>query len=118
MIASTFLERSLREQGFHVTRLNIYDTVPYKWTELDYINARNTNIVTFASPSAARVWADRVGSHFSAVCLGPTTYKETKLLGFTHVSYCLTSKGIEPWVDLITSAVKEYQDDFLGPCFV
>ena len=105
-IASPYLEKALSDRGFLVERLNVYDTVPSQWTDLEHKNALNTDIVTFASPSAVRTWADRVGSDFSAVCLGPTTYKEAQRLGLKSISYCSTSKGLEPWVDLIVSAAK------------
>lgn len=90
-----------------VTRLHIYNTIPSPWTDSDWASANKTDIVVFASPSAARVWADRVGNNFTAICIGPITFQETQKLGFTDSRHCFTSAGLEALADLISTVVSE-----------
>lgn len=103
-LASTFLEKALHERGFHVTRLNVYDTIPSLWSRDETVEALNADIVAFASPSAVRSWVNRVGSHYRAVCMGPTTFREAQRLNLRNITYCSTSKGIDPWIELISQA--------------
>ena len=83
-------------------RLNSYTTGPAIWTDADYTLARSIDIVTFASPSAVKTWAERVGKHAIAVAIGPTSQKVAVNLGFERV-YCPDegSKGVEVWAELI-----------------
>lgn len=61
-LAETTLQKGLTERGFIVTRLNTYETVPSVWTEEQLNKAKEeVEIVTFASPSAIRIWRERCG---------------------------------------------------------
>ncbi len=58
--------------------------------------------MTLASPSAVKIWAERVGNHQIAVTIGPTSEKAAKAVGFSRVfSPEEGSKGIEVWAELI-----------------
>lgn len=101
-IAENTLQGGLESRGFQVRRLNTYTTGPAVWTPDMMNQAKSINIVTFASPSAIRTWAERVGTEQVAVTIGPTSEKVALKVGFPKVySPEEGSKGIEPWADLI-----------------
>ena len=66
-IASDTLEAGLGARGVSIRRIDTYTTVPATWSDTDEERARAAEIVTFASPSAVRVWADRMGTAAAAV---------------------------------------------------
>jgi uroporphyrinogen-III synthase len=81
-----------------VTRANSYYTAPCDWTEEEYKHAEEADIVAFASPSAVKVWKDRMGTHQQVVAIGPTTEKAALRAGFTRVSSPNEgSQGIDHW---------------------
>ena len=59
-------------------------------------------VVTFASPSAVRVWAERAGTDAAAVCIGETSAAECRRVGFEEVR-CPDSPGVESWADAIAA---------------
>lgn len=102
-LADKTLESALRERGFLVTRLNSYKTGPAIWSSSQLDLAKSCDIVTFASPSAVRTWAERVGTGTVAVVIGPTSQKAAASAGFTRIhSPEEGSKGLEPWAALIS----------------
>ena len=101
-IAENTLQSGLESRGFTVTRLNTYTTGPAVWTSEMLLKAKSIDIVTFASPSAVKTWAERVGINQIAVTIGPTSEKVAIKEGFQKVfSPDEGSKGIEPWAELI-----------------
>lgn len=105
-LADNKLESALLTRGFFVTRLNSYKTGPAVWSPSQLDLAKTCDIVTFASPSAVRTWAERVGTNTVAVAIGPTSEKVATGLGFTQVhSPEEGSKGLEPWAKLISEVV-------------
>lgn len=92
-----------------VTRLNTYTTVPAVWSEEQLLRARTIDIVTFASPSAVRIWSEKVGTDFTAVVIGPTSAKEAMKQGFRGVISPEGSKGIGAWAEKIKIAVADFQ---------
>jgi len=102
-IAENTLAKGLEARGFVVTRLNTYETVPAEWSPEQLQVAKSVDIVTFASPSTIRVWAERVGVAATAVVIGPTSAKACKSAGFERIECPEGSKGIEAWADLIKS---------------
>ena len=103
-IAENTLVRGLESRGFAVTRLSTYDTVPADWSPAQLALARSCDIVTFASPSTVRVWAERVGvSQQRAVVIGPTSAKACRSAGWPEerVACPEGSKGLEAWADLV-----------------
>lgn len=101
-LADNKLVAGLTERGLKTLRLNTYNTVPAAWSEEDLIQAKSVDIVTFASPSTIKVWAERVGTYQAAVVIGPTSEKAAKTAGFNKI-YAPSegSKGIEPWAQLV-----------------
>jgi hypothetical protein len=55
------VQNGLKERGYDVTRLNTYDTVSATWSTAEEEAAKAAGIVTLASPSAVKTWAERVG---------------------------------------------------------
>ena len=53
--------------------LNTYTTLPAEWVEEKLTLARTMDIVTFASPSAAKTWSEEVGTDFTTAVIGPTS---------------------------------------------
>ena len=107
-LADNTIETVLSERGFSaVDRINTYETIPAPWSEVDYINAKETDIVTFASPSTIKVWADRVGTNYTVVVIGPTSQKAAEKMGFKQV-ICPTggSKGVESWARSVRETVQ------------
>jgi uroporphyrinogen-III synthase len=102
-LADNKLVFGLAERGFQVTRLNTYTTSAVEeWSEQQLALARAVEVVTFASPSTVRVWAERVGAEAAAVVIGPTSAKAARDAGFKRVFSPLAgSKGVEPWAELV-----------------
>jgi len=110
LIATSDIECGLNERGYQVTRLNTYSTEPAVWDDKMYERAKQTTIVTFASPSAVRVWADRVNTNIPAVCIGLTTRNEAEKLGFRTVA-SPNSPGLSGLADLILEFVTKRSVD-------
>lgn len=85
-IALNTIPDELRKRGFVVIRINTYTTEITDWNEDEERCASEVDIVTLASPSAARSWAKRAGTNFDAVVIGPTTHKTAVSLGFLSVT--------------------------------
>lgn len=80
-IAQNTMVDELQIRGFHVNRINIYDTYGANWDEDLTKKAKEVDIVTLTSPSAARAWVARAGSDYDAVVIGSTTLKTAESLG-------------------------------------
>lgn len=107
-IASDNLASDLNARGFEVTRLETYRTVPALWSEQDFELAKSANMVTFASPSAVRIWKERVGTMQSALVIGPTSEKAAKEAGFKSVfSSPEGSHGLDLFATLIQSVAEK-----------
>eukprot|EP01041_Mallomonas_annulata_P009038 gene9038-18719_t len=105
-LAEDTLQMGLQKRGFQVTRLNTYTTVPSIWNEEMLQNARGADIVTFASPSAVRVWSERVGTEATAVVIGPTSARAAEKAGFTKIISPEGSKGLDAWAMLIADTAR------------
>jgi len=105
-LADGKLQLGLEKRGFMVTRLNTYETVPSVWTEEMIEIAKSVDIVTFASPSAVRIWKERVGTSATAVVIGPTSARAAEKAGFEKVVCPDGSKGLEIWAMLIADTAK------------
>jgi uroporphyrinogen-III synthase len=84
-LADSALEDLLTSRGFQVTRLNAYETRSPNWSPETLRQAKDVDIVTFFSPSAADFWAEKVGRNFLAVTFGPTTAAAALKLNFREV---------------------------------
>lgn len=105
-IAENVLQLGLEARGFEVTRLNTYETVEAEWSPKNLEDAKDVELVAFASPSAVRTWKARCGTNYVAVTIGPTSAKAA--IGFKEVVSPEESKGLEAWADLIIKTIDEY----------
>ena len=87
-------------------RIDTYTTVAAEWDETDLSRAKSASVVTFASPSSVRVWAERVGTGAAAICIGETSAAEARRVGFTHVR-CPEAPGVESWADTVSAYMGE-----------
>lgn len=81
----SFRAEGLAARGIRTQRIDTYTTVPADWAPADLARAHAARLVTFGSPSAVRVWAERVGTAAAAVCIGETTAAEARNCGFADV---------------------------------
>ena len=79
-LAADTVADALTERGFNVERLETYTTVPADWTPEQEAMARSAAVVSFGSPSAVRVWHERVGAGAIAACIGETSAKQVSWL--------------------------------------
>ena len=103
-LAAKTLEDGLSARGFKVKRVDAYTTLPATWTQDDTHHANAATVVAVGSPSAAKVWADRVGTHQVAACIGETSADACRALGFEHVFFP-EKPGIPGWADSVRDAV-------------
>lgn len=101
-IASSTIEDGLAARGMSTRRINTYTTVPADWDDSDTERAATARVVTFASPSAVRVWVDRVGTAAVAVCIGETSAAEARRLGFSDVRFP-SSPGLQSWANEVAA---------------
>ena len=108
-LAENTLQAGLERRGFQVRRMNTYSTVPAKWTAEQLETAQRVDIVTFASPSAVKTWAERAGTDFAVVAIGPGCAKAAESAGFREVFCPAGSKGVEAWareIERVASSLK------------
>lgn len=105
-LAENTLALGLASRGFTVTKLDTYETVPAEWSAAQLAEAKAADVVTFASPSTVKVWAERVGTSTKAVVIGPTSAKACRSAGWKEedISSPEGSKGIEAWAALVKKA--------------
>uniref|UniRef100_A0A3Q7GAE5 Uroporphyrinogen-III synthase n=1 Tax=Solanum lycopersicum TaxID=4081 RepID=A0A3Q7GAE5_SOLLC len=110
--ASTDIEEGLSGRGFEVTRLNTYTTAPVNHVDQYLLElALSVPVVTVASPSALRVWANLTASRQwdnAVACIGETTASAAKKLGFRNI-YHPTSPGLEGWVSSVLEALEVHE---------
>lgn len=115
--APTTLQDGLEKRGFQVHRLNTYDTVSAEWTSEQQEWARQTSIVSFASPSAVKGWVENSKASESnqdgqrniwAACIGETSAKACRKYGWPEeMILCPEYPGIEGWVQTIVKASEQ-----------
>ncbi|CAB9512260.1 Uroporphyrinogen-III Synthase [Seminavis robusta] len=110
--AQTTLQDGLAARGFKVTRLNTYDTVTAMWTDEQTKLAAKTQIVCVASPSSIKGWlansnASSPPFSFAAACIGETSAKACRELGFEEDQIFYPDKpGIPGWVQAVQEALE------------
>ena len=67
--------------------------------------------MTFASPSAVKVWSERVGVDCIAVVIGPTSARAAEKAGFKSVVAPVGSKGVEAWDTLVRETAQKINLD-------
>ena len=103
-LAARTLEDGLADRGFRVKRVDSYTTEPAAWTADDAARAAAVAVVAIGSPSAARVWAERVGTGQAAACIGETSARACEDLGFSSVFFP-DKPGIPGWAASVRDAV-------------
>ena len=109
-LAADAIADGLAARGIRTRRINTYTTAPAAWSAADLARAQAARFVAFGSPSAVRVWAERVGTAAAAACIGETTEAEARALGFGQVSVPTRPEGdratmLEAWADCCAEAV-------------
>ena len=99
-LASDTLVNGLTARGIATERLSTYTTTGATWDEDAHALARQAEVVSFGSPSAVRVWAERVGTTAVAACIGKTSADAATEAGFGRVVYP-ESPGVEAWADTV-----------------
>lgn len=89
------LRDDLRAKGWDVDIVSLYETIRPKIVPSAVEKARAADVVVLTSPSAVRHYADVVGTHQLAVCIGPTTEDEATSAGFETVT------AVGPTVDAL-----------------
>lgn len=100
------MQNGLKERGYEVTRLDTYDTVGATWSAADEKAAKEAGIVTLASPSAVKTWAERVGVSQIAACIGETSAEACREAGFAKV-FWPEKPGMPGWVEAVDDAAKD-----------
>ncbi len=108
--AAHTLEDGLHARGgggtFEVTRLNTYDTVPAEWSEAETAQAQACQVVTFASPSALKVWVARLGTGYKVACIGETTATAAREQQWPEDQiYYPANPGIDGWAASVLEAL-------------
>ncbi|XP_039114941.1 uroporphyrinogen-III synthase, chloroplastic [Dioscorea cayenensis subsp. rotundata] len=110
--AGSDIEKGLSDRGFHVTRLNTYNTVAIQEVDAMVLKqALSTPVVAVASPSAIRAWNNLISNlgnwDNSVACIGETTAVAAKKFGLKNVYYP-ANPGLEGWVDSILEALRAH----------
>lgn len=106
--AATTLQTGFEARGFHVKRLNTYNTLAVDNLGEEQLQAAAAAaVVTFASPSAVRAWVLLVGAKSDAavVCIGSTSARAAEGSGLSPVFYP-EAPGVEGFVDSIMDALR------------
>lgn len=105
-LAADTVADGLAARSIPTRRIDTYTTVPADWAPEDLARAQSASVVTFASPSAVRIWAERVGTDAAAVCIGETSAAEARKVGFGRV-VAPDSPGVESWAACCVEVAKE-----------
>jgi len=101
-LAGDAVESGLTKRGFSLRRIETYTTVPAVWNDEETRRAQHASVVSFASPSAVRMWQERAGTAATAVCIGETSAEEARRVGFERVLYP-EAPGVSSWADTVAS---------------
>ncbi len=109
--ASTALQEGLEQRGFHVTRLNTYNTVTVESVDPGRLDlAKKARVVAIASPSALKAWVAHVGQaraeQMTIACIGSTSARAAEKLGLKNVVFA-EQPGLDMFVQTICDAVSQ-----------
>jgi uroporphyrinogen-III synthase len=119
--AKPTLQEGLERRGFHVVRLNTYDTVANTFTPEQMQSAQTVDIVCFGSPSAVQGWIQNVGGPNTnnnndrkpivlAACIGETSARACLEYGWPESAiFYPESPGLEEWGVAVEQALKSLQ---------
>mmetsp|Transcript_38129 Transcript_38129/g.64926 ORF Transcript_38129/g.64926 Transcript_38129/m.64926 type:complete len:283 (-) Transcript_38129:189-1037(-) len=104
-LAASTLQEGLAARGFEPFRLDTYTTRPATWDAGALAAARASGVVTFASPSAVKVWTERVGTDTPAACIGETSAAASEKAGFSCVEFP-EKPGMDGWATSVLALVR------------
>ena len=82
-------------------------TVPATWPAGADADAARARVVTFASPSAVQVWAERVGTGSAAACIGETSAAACREAGWASERVFWPEKpGMDGWLVAVENAAR------------
>jgi uroporphyrinogen-III synthase len=64
-------------------------------------------VVTFASPSALKVWTSRLGKDYKVACIGETTATAAREAGWERIYYPTDKPGLDGWAASVLEALAE-----------
>lgn len=113
-LAADSIADGLAARRIRTRRINTYTTAPAEWSVADLARAQAARFVTFGSPSAVRVWTERVGTAAAAVCVGETTAAMARECGFGRVIVPSRPEGdrttmLEAWAVCCVEVLGELQ---------
>ena len=85
-IAESALEDALAARNLSLERVELYRTEPGVPDEAARAALRRADVVTLASGSAARAFAELAGTHFRVAVMGPQTEAAAREAGFTRIT--------------------------------
>jgi uroporphyrinogen-III synthase len=104
-LAAATLETGLSDRGFEVQRVDAYTTLPAHWDAEAERLAQSATIASFGSPSAVKVWAERLQGT-PAACIGETSATAATAAGcFTVVNFP-EKPGIPGWTTAIIDTAR------------
>eukprot|EP00611_Tribonema_gayanum_P006267 TRINITY_DN15563_c0_g1_i1.p1 TRINITY_DN15563_c0_g1~~TRINITY_DN15563_c0_g1_i1.p1 ORF type:complete len:300 (-),score=79.70 TRINITY_DN15563_c0_g1_i1:162-932(-) len=101
------VQEGLEARGFHVVRLNTYDTGAAAWSDADLSNAAHAAVAAFGSPSAVKAWVSHMGVEAAAAaCIGVTSAKAAKAAGWSDDRIFWPEKpGMPGWAQAVEEAL-------------
>eukprot|EP00472_Partenskyella_glossopodia_P002160 CAMPEP_0197526758 /NCGR_PEP_ID=MMETSP1318-20131121/19247_1 /TAXON_ID=552666 /ORGANISM="Partenskyella glossopodia, Strain RCC365" /LENGTH=273 /DNA_ID=CAMNT_0043081079 /DNA_START=38 /DNA_END=859 /DNA_ORIENTATION=+ len=110
-LANQDVEDLLGKRGYQVERVDAYTTLPADWTAEDKKLAEAARVVTFGSPSAAKVWAARAPVDTPiAVCIGGTSARACESLGFSNIEHP-EKPGVATWAEVVFRVLERIKHD-------
>lgn len=85
-LAEPDLDEALFARGLTVERVELYRTEPNEPSDDELAALHAADVVTLASGSAARGFAEVAGTHFRVAVMGPQTEKAAREAGFSTVT--------------------------------
>lgn len=101
-LAEDALEDALSQRGLSAERVELYRTEPRELDESALSALQGADVVTLASGSAARAFAEAAGTQFRVAVMGPQTEKAAREAGFADVT-----RAREASLDALADAAAE-----------
>eukprot|EP00898_Chlorokybus_atmophyticus_P008657 jgi/Chlat1/8793/Chrsp90S00887 len=105
--AGSDIEAGLKARGFHITRLNTYNTRSVSHIDASLKTAAaSAPVAAFGSPTAVRAWIELLGKdkQVAAACIGSTSAKAARNAGLELVFHP-QNPGIEGWTESVLQAI-------------
>ncbi|PYE53574.1 uroporphyrinogen-III C-methyltransferase [Deinococcus yavapaiensis] len=103
-LAEPDLDEALFARGLTVERAELYGTEPNEPSDDELAALQAADVVTLASGSAARAFAEVAGTNFKVAVMGPQTEKAAREVGFTKITLAREA-SLEALVEAAESAM-------------